>query len=69
MEFRSSDLRLEIFRFMVACEEFLAFVQMNGGPSRLTHEERRRILTYQKIITALMSEEAHASKEEFKPAA
>ena len=33
----SSGSRFDILRFMVACEQFLAFVHWNGGPSALTH--------------------------------
>ena len=51
----SSGSRFDIFRFMVACEQFLAFVHLNGGPSALTLDERRRIMTYQKMIAALVS--------------
>jgi hypothetical protein len=56
MEPDSSESRLEILRFMVACERFLALVHLNGGPSRLTLDDRRRIMTYQKLIAALFSE-------------
>jgi hypothetical protein len=59
----SSGLRLDILRFMVACEQFLAFVHLNGGPSGLTLDERRRIMTYQKIIAALVSGHENTSQK------
>ena len=53
---------------MVACEEFLTFVQMTGGPSGMTVAERRRIMAYQKLIQALMSQHVD-TQEEHKRAA
>ena len=57
MELCPSDSRLEILRFMIACERFLIFVRSNGGPSALTLDESRRITAYQKMITTLISDE------------
>ena len=57
MELHPSDSRLEVLRFMIACERFLIFVRANGGPSELTLDESRRIMTYQKMITTLISHE------------
>ena len=55
MELCPSDSRLEVLRFMIACERFLIFVRSNEGPSGLTFDESRRIMTYQKMITMLIS--------------
>ena len=62
MELCPSDSRLEVLRFMIACERFLIFVRSNGGPSGLTLDESRRIMTYQKMITTLMSHEQHQAE-------
>jgi hypothetical protein len=69
MESKSCESRLEILRFILACEQFLAFAQLDGGPSRLTPDDRRRILAYQKIIKALMSGQGNINEEEYKLAA
>ena len=64
----SSQSRLPILQFMIACEEFLTFVRMNGGPSGMTVAERRRVMAYQKLIQALMSQQAD-TQEDHKRAA
>lgn len=62
MELHPSDSRLEVLRFMIACERFLIFVRANGGPSGLTLDESRRIMTYQKMISTLISREQNKAE-------
>jgi hypothetical protein len=56
--------RLEILRFMVACEQFLTFVRLNGGEKGLTMDERHRIMTYQRMISALLNQPQQAKHDD-----
>jgi hypothetical protein len=59
LEIDPSVSRFEILKFMLACEQFLAFVRLNGGVAALTMDERQRIMTYQKLLSALMLQQAN----------
>ena len=61
--------RFEILKFMVVCEQFLSFVRSNGGGAGLTIDERRRIATYQKMISALIYQQEQGTREEYRQAA
>jgi len=65
MDFNSCESRMEVLRFMLACEQFLAFVQLNGGVSILNLEDRRRILAYQRLINVIMLGEKHSDDEQY----
>jgi len=61
--------RFEILKFMVVCEQFLSFVRSNGGVAGLTIDERRRIMTYQKMISALVCQQEQGTREEYRQVA
>jgi len=54
---------------MVVCEQFLSFVRSNGGVAGLTIDERRRIMTYQKMISALVCQQEQGTREEYRQVA
>ena len=54
---------------MVVCNQFLSFVRSNGGGAGLTIDERRRITTCQKMISALSCQQEQGTREEYRHAA
>jgi hypothetical protein len=69
MPLSTSVSRFEILKFMVACEQFLSFVRLNGGAAGLTVDERRRIMVYQKMISALISQQEQGNGHDYRQAA